>query len=769
MHTLMKATAMAAAMVVGTMNTVYAEELTIDRIYDAPALSGKTPQQLKVSPDGARVTFLRGKETDQYQLDLWEYDIASKATRMLVDSKVLMPGEEQLSDEEKARRERARTASLKGIINYGFSPDGKLLLFPLNGEVFLYNLEADETEQDARVRKLTSKELGFATDARVSPKGKYVSFVRNQNLWAIELATDRSIQLTRDGGGLVSNGVAEFVAQEEMGRFEGYWWAPDDSMIAFARVDETPIPVQRRFEINAEDTTIVEQRYPAAGGPNAEVRLGVIRIDQAAPAALDGADGSVALLPAIAKVQWIDLGTSSDIYLARADWFADSSALSFQVQSRNQRQLDLRAWSARDNSVRTLLSETSKTWVNLFDDLHFLESGGDFIWASERDGYKRLYLHAADGALKHALTPEQWVVDDLLAVDQENDRIFFASGGPDPTQKQIYTTALSTAVKEVAKLSHEAGWHNASFPKRANVFVATHSDPATPPRVRLFDASGVELAVLEANELAEGHPYWPYANEHVTPEFGEITGAEDQKLLYRVYKPTGFDPARKYPVIVHIYGGPHGQYVTQSWGDAFHQVLVRRGFVVFQLDNRGMDRRGKAFEEALFRRMGSVEVVDQREGVKWLRAQPWVDGGKIGMFGWSYGGYMAMHLLGQASDDFAAVVAGAPVSDWSLYDTHYTERYMDQPADNVAGYRDSTVFAHLDGMQSDLLLIHGMADDNVLFTNSTKLMSALQQRGKAFELMTYPGGKHGISAPWMKKHAYNLIVDFFERKLQHGD
>ena len=764
MRSVFTAAAMACAMV-WPMTNLHAEELTIERIYDAPALSGKTPQSLKVSPDGKRVTFLRGKDSDQFQLDLWEYDIAAKETRMLVDSKVLLPEDEQLSDAEKAKRERARTASLKGIIEYGFSPDGAKLLFPLNGELFLYDLGADETQQAGRVRKLTHKELGFATDARVSPKGGFVSFVRNQNLWLIELATDRSIQLTRDGGGLVSNGVAEFIAQEEMGRFDGYWWAPDDSMIAFARVDETPVPVQRRFEINAEDTSVVEQRYPAAGQPNAAVRLGVIRIADAAPAEVANTGAGSALLPAEVKIRWVDLGEDRDIYLARAEWFADSSALSFQVQTRNQRRLDLRAWSARNQSISTLLSESSQTWVNLHDDLQFLDSG-DFVWASERDGFKRLYLHGRDGALKHALTPEAWVVDNLLAIDERNDRLFFASGGPDPTQKHVYMTPLSLPVKEVAQITHEAGMHNASFPKQANVFVASHSDPATPPRVRLFDASGAELAVLEANELKEGHPYWPYAAEHSVPEFGEITGAEGQKLRYRVFKPADFDAAHKYPVVVHIYGGPHGQMVTQSWTDPFLQVLTRKGFVVFQLDNRGMYRRGKAFEEALFRHMGSVEVVDQREGVKWLRAQPWVAGDKIGFYGWSYGGYMALQVLGQASDDFAAVVAGAPVTDWALYDTHYTERYMDHPKDNAEGYAQSSVFAHLDGMRSDLLLIHGMADDNVLFTNSTRLMSALQQRGKAFELMTYPGGKHGIAAPWMKKHANNAIVDFFERKLK---
>lgn len=378
MRNVFTAAAMAIAMV-WPMTNLHAEELTMDRLVEAPALAGKTPQNLKVSPDGKRVTFLRGKDTDQFQLDLWEYDIASKQTRMLVDSKVLLPEDEQLSAEEKARRERARTASLKGIVDYGFSPDGARLLFPLNGELFLYDLGADETQQANRVRKLTNKALGFATEAKVSPKGNYVSFVRNQNLWAIELKTDRSIQLTTDGGGLVSNGSAEFIAQEEMGRFDGYWWAPDDSMIAFARVDESPVPVQRRFEINAEDTTVVEQRYPAAGQANATVQLGVIRMSDAAPAALMDRQAGAALLPAVANTRWIDLGDDTDVYLARAEWLADSSALSYQVQSRNQRTLDLRAWSAEDGTITTLLSESSDTWVNLHDDLQFLDSG-DFLW-----------------------------------------------------------------------------------------------------------------------------------------------------------------------------------------------------------------------------------------------------------------------------------------------------------------------------------------------------------------------------------------------------
>ena len=738
-----------------------AEELSIERVYEAPALAGKTPLGLKPSPDGSRVAFLRGKPTDPFQLDLWEYRIEDQQTALLVDSTALLPGLESLSDEEKARRERSRTASFKGILEYDFAPDGSKLLFPLNGELFLFDL----TGKSPRPEALTRRELGFVTDARVSPKGRYISFVREHNLWVLVLATRQTLQLTHDGGGTIENGLAEFIAQEEMGRSEGYWWAADDSAIAFTRVDQQAVPIQRRFEINADGTEVIEQHYPAAGQANVGIKLGVVELASALPATTSAASGNAQLLPATAPTSWVDLGTDPDIYLARVAWTADALGLSYQVQSRDQRRLELRLWSRADGKQRTLLSETSTSWINLHNDLRFLKDASGFIWQSEREGTRRLYLYGMDGQLKHPLTPPHWVVDRLLAVDLAADRLSFASGGIDPLQRQIFSVPISTQGLEVTQLSHGEGMHDAVFADNGQIYVDTFSDPATPPQVRLHAADGSELAVLEANRLDETHPYWPYHGEHALPEFGSIKGAAGQTLYYRLTKPADFDPGKRYPVLLYVYGGPHVQKVQKAWDDPLVQVMARRGYLVFSLDNRGSDRRGKAFEEALHRRLGGVEVTDQLEGVDWLRTQPFVDAKRIGVFGWSYGGYMSLMLLAQASDRIACGVAGAPVTDWSLYDTHYTERYLDQPAANAEGYAQSSVFAHLDGLKSPLRLIHGMADDNVLFTHSTRLISALQQRAIDFELMTYPGGKHGLSSPWMKKHAYRGIVEFFDRHL----
>jgi dipeptidyl-peptidase 4 len=720
-----------------------AQDLTIARLFASPKLGGPAPRLLRVSPDAERVTFLRGKAEKQEQLDLWEYHVATRRTRLLVDSQLLAPDGEKLSDAEKARRERQRISSLHGIVEYQFSPDGKKLLFPLNGELYLYDLARTGR---AAVSQLTHGG-GFATDPKVSPKGRYVSFVRGRNLWVIELASGNETQLTHDTIDTIANGVAEFVADEEMDRHTGYWWAPDDSAIAFTRIDETKVPIQKRSEIYADRTETVEQRYPAAGQTNVTIELGVI--------ALVGER----------KPQWIDLGANVDIYLARVDWLPDSRRLAFQRQSRDQRTLDLILVDTITHGQRTLLTETSKTWVNLNDDLRFLKRQPAFLWASERSGFKQIYLYALDGSLIRPITHTAWAQDEILAIDEKRARVYTAAAGPDPLERHVFAYSLAEK-REPQQLAAAAGYHVAEFSENARVFVDVHSDPSTPPNVMLYDADGKRLAILEANELKDGHPYWPYAKDHHPAQFGRLVGSDGQTLYYQWIKPKDFDPTRRYPVIVTVYGGPHAQVVTRAWGNLWHQYLAQRGFVVFSIDNRGSARRGKAFEEPLFRQMGAVEVVDQLEGVKWLKSQPWVDAARIGVFGWSYGGYMTTMLLSKASDQYACGVAVAPVTDWKLYDTHYTEHYLDSPLTNAHGYERSSVFAWLDGLRSPLLLIHGMADDNVLFSNSTQLMSELQKRGTRFELMTYPGAKHGIAGEANQTHVYTQITEFFERKLR---
>lgn len=716
-----------------------AERLTLDRIHADPALAGPGVRSLRVSPDGERVTFLRGRADNQFQLDLWEFNMKDKTTHRLVDSKQLVPNE-NLSLEEKARRERARTASLSGILSYSWSPDGKQLLVPIAGDLYLVDVNRPEA-----ARKVASGNVG---DPKISPKGRYVSYVRDQNLFVIDLATGQERQLTTDGKGTVHNGEAEFVAQEEMDQHTGYYWAPDDSAIAYRRYDEAQVPVARRFEIFADRTEVIDQRYPAAGAKNVEIDLMIVN-------------------PATGAQKKVDLGPEKDIYLVRADWSADAKTLVYQRQSRDQKRLDLVAVDAASLAQRPLLTETSKTWVSIHDDLRFLGRQKAFIWASERSGRKHLYLYDLSGKLLHPISSGEWGVDNILAVDEQAGKVYIASNKDAVIDKQTYVLNLdgSNANKPV-RLTKQDGWHEDVFARNGKVFVDTFSDPNTPPQVSIRRADGSMVEWLEHNELNAQHPYANYAKDHLPTEYGSIKAHDGQTLYYSMIKPANFDATKRYPVFLFTYGGPHSQRVTRQWGNLFNQYMAQQGFVVFVLDNRGSSRRERAFTDVIYGNLGAHEVEDQLTGIDWLAQQSFVDPKRVGVFGWSYGGFMTLRLLEAGSDKIAMGVSVAPVTDWALYDTHYTEQFVGAtPQSDPAAYERSGVFAHLDGLKSPLLLVHGMADDNVLFTNSTRLIDALVNRNVRFELMTYPGAKHGISSRAGQRHVYGLIEAFFKKHL----
>jgi dipeptidyl-peptidase-4 len=716
-----------------------AERLTLDRIHADPALAGPGVRSLRVSPDGERVSFLRGRTDNQFQLDLWEFNMKDKTTHRLVDSRQLVPNE-NLSLEEKARRERARTASLSGILTYSWSPDGKQLLVPIAGDLYL----VDAAKPDA-ARKVAS---GNVLDPKISPKGRYVSFVRDQNLVVIDLSTGHERQLTTDGKGAIHNGEAEFVAQEEMGQRTGYYWAPDDSAIAYKRFDESPVPVARRFEIFADRTEVVEQRYPAAGDTNVLVDLMIVS-------------------PATGAQKKVDIGTEKDIYLVRADWSADSKTLLYQRQTRDQKRLDLVGVDAATLAQRTLLTETSKTWVSIHDDLRFLKKQNAFIWASERSGRNHLYLYDMTGKLLHPISNGEWGIDNVLAVDEQAGKVYVASNKDAVTDKQAYALNLDgRGADKPVRITKGDGWHDDTFAANGKIFVDSFSDPATPPQVSIRRADGSMVDWIEHNELNANHPYAKFKADHLPTEFGTIKAHDGQTLYYSIIKPANFNPAKRYPVFLFTYGGPHSQRVTRAWGNYFDQYMAQQGFVVFRLDNRGSSRRERVFTDVIYGNLGKNEVEDQLTGVDWLAQQSFVDPKRIGVFGWSYGGFMTLRLLEAGSDKIAMGVAVAPVTDWALYDTHYTEQFVGgTPKSSPEAYKQSGVFAHLDGLKSPLLLVHGMADDNVLFTNSTRLIDSLVNRNIQFELMTYPGAKHGISSRAGQRHVYGMIEAFFKKNL----
>ena len=714
----------------------FARDLTLDRVFQSPSLNGPSPRLPKLSPDGRLATLLKNRGEDRERYDLWAVDTTTGEARMLVDSLKIGSGAE-ISEEEKMRRERARIAGTKGITAYAWAPDGRSILVPLDGDLYLAGL-------DGRVRRLTeTRETEL--DAQVSETGRYFSFVRNQNLFVADLATAKERQLTADGAGPLSWGSAEFVAQEEMDRDTGHWWSPDDRYLAVARVDESKVPVVTRAAIGAEGTRLFEQRYPLAGSANALVELYIM-----AP------DGS-------GRVK-ADLGEDPDVYLARVDWQADGKALLVQRQSRDQKRLDMLRIDPVTGRSMLLFTETSKSWINLHKNLKPLEDGS-LIWSSERSGYSHLYRWKAGRWTQ--LTRGEWEVRSVAGVDEEAGRVYFTGTYDHPDELHLYWVSLKRPGKPVRVT--EAGWNNSvemdEGSKRALVF---RSNPSHPAQVYLADGAGRRLAWIEENRLDGSHPYAPFLDSHVAPVFGTLKAADGTAIPYKMLSPQRV-PGRKYPVFVQVYAGPSGGQVIRSWTNPLHQYLLDKGWIVFSVDGRGTPRRGRQFADALHLGLGSVEVEDQLAGLEWLKRQDFVDPARVAVNGWSYGGYMVLKLLEAAPGAYAAGVSGAPVTRWELYDTHYTERYLGNPAKDPKPYEKASAIPDAAKIADPLLIVHGMADDNVVFENSTALIARLQEEKRPFEMMVYPGATHAVTGEGRQIHLWTTIEDFLNRRVKRAD
>jgi dipeptidyl-peptidase-4 len=717
------------------------QALTPERVFASPDLSGPRARGVKFSPDGATVTYLKDRTDDLTITDLWAADVGGGAPRMLLDGRKLAPDGRELSEAEKARRERAGVKT-RGVIGYDWDEQGRFILAPVEGDLWLYEVKT------AQARQLT-RSAGDEIDARVSPKGRFVSYVRDDNLYVTPTEGGPERALTTGGTELQSWGTAEFIAQEEMDRSTGYWWSPDDTRVAVAFVDQSGVDIVERPEVGATGAKVVAQRYPRVGRPNARVDLFI----------QDVASGR--------RVK-VDLGSNADIYLARVDWSKDGRTVYVQRQTRDQRRLDLLAVDPGTGASRVILAETSPHWVDLTDDFRALKGGG-FLWSSERSGFRHLYLYGPDGRLTRQLTRGDWAVDKIEAVDEATGTLVFAANRDAPNERRLYKVSFR-APGEPAALTPAGGWWTASVGK-SGAFVGTYADPVTPPRTGLYAADGKFVRWIEENRLDASHPFALYAGRFAPTQYGTIPASDGQPLVWAMRTPPGFDPKRKYPVIVQVYGGPGSARTQKGWTEPEDLLYLEAGYIVFRLDNRGTPNRSVAFKTAIDRKLGQVEVEDQLAGARYLQSLPYVDTQRIGVTGWSYGGYMTLLLLTAPDSPFKAGVSGAPVTDWTLYDTHYTERYMGTPTDNAGGYEASQVLPRLPRLKpNSLLLIHGMADDNVTFDHTTRVLYALQAEGRPFETMVYPGLRHrGGWTPTNRLHRARMTLDFFDRKLKARD
>lgn len=711
------------------------QTLTLARVFGSPDLNGTAPRNLQISPDGRYVTVLRNRADEKERFDLWAMDATTGEWRMLVDSKKVGSGAE-LSEAEKMQRERARIAGSRGIVAYDFAPHGQSILVPLDGDLFLATL-------DGQVRRLTETQAG-ELNPLVSPKGRFVSFVRDQNLFVQPLAGGAAQAVTTEGAGTVHFGEAEFVAQEEMHRNTGYWWSPDERYIAVERFDEAPVKVFSRAAIGATGTKVYDQRYPAAGTPNALVDLYVMK-----------PDGS-------GRVK-VDLGSDPDIYLARVDWLPDGSAMLVQRQTRDQKRLDMLRVDPATGKSTVLFTETAgeRSWINLSDAYRVMKDGS-LIWRSERDGFGHLYRWKAGKWTQ--LTKGPWVVQSLVGFDEAKGRLFFTGNKDDVLEQHLYALDLKRP-GNVTRLTEKGWWNGATMDGAASRFLITRSSPSQPAQVYLADVKGKRIAWINENAIQPDHPYYPFAASHRETKFGTIKAADGSTLHWEMITPP-LEPGKKYPVFFQHYGGPGtGQQVTRGWQGALPQYLVDQGWIFFQIDNRGSYNRGTAFENQLYHAMGTVEVEDQLAGANYLKTLPFVDPAKIATYGWSYGGYLSLKMLEKTPGVYAAAVAGAPVTDWALYDTHYTERYLGDPRTDPQSYASSGVVTEASKIRDPLLLIHGMADDNVFLDNSTLFAAEMQRTATPFEMMFYPGNTHRVGGPGVSEHLWKTILSFLDRNV----
>jgi len=583
--------------------------------------------------------------------------------------------------------------------------------------------------------------------ASLSPDNDKVAYVKDNNLYFVELASNNITQVTLDGKwNQIINGSADWVYEEEFSMAKAFDWSPDGKKLAFIRFDETDVPefnMQTWGELYPQDYKF---KYPKAGEKNAEVSIHVYDLTSE-------------------KTIHIDSGEEKDIYLPRIYWTSNSNNLAYLRLNRLQNQLDLFSANTTTGESKLILQEKSDTYVDLNynDNLYFLKDNKGFIRTSEEDGFKHIYHHEESGKLIRQVTSGKWEVSSMVGVDEKGKKIYFISSEASPLERNLYVINMDGKGKKI--LTSEKGTHSVNMSKDFKYYIGYHSDANSPSKITLNQASGKQLLVLEDNqELKDKLKNFAISEK----EFFDFKTVEGTSLNAYMIKPADFDPAKKYPVLMYVYGGPGSQNVTNSWGgtrDFWHHHLAAEGYIVVCVDNRGTGARGRDFKHSTYANLGKIEVEDQIAGAKHLGTLPYVDKGRIGIWGWSYGGYMSSLALMIGNDVFKSAIAVAPVTTWRYYDTIYTERYLQTPQLNAAGYDDNSPITHVNKLKGNLLLIHGTGDDNVHFQNAVDLADALIKADKQFDSFYYPNRNHGISGGNTSWHLYNMMTNFIKNKL----
>ena len=628
---------------------------------------------------------------------------------------------------------------LAGRGNYDLNPAETAALINWANDLFYYEFGSDRA---IRLTSTPEPEVGEG----FSPDGRMVSFVRENNLYVEDLSMQRRERaLTLDGSAKILNGRLDWVYQEELygrGNFGAYWWSPDSTTIAFLRFDETPVP-----EFTVVDHIPLYQNvevtpYPKAGAPNPIVKLGVVN-----------ASGG--------EIRWVDTFKyqPADFLISRVTWTPDSKNVVFQAQDREQTFLDVNFADARDGKSKTILHESSKAWVGINEQPLWLKDGS-FLWASERDGWEHLYHYSVDGKLLKQVTVGKWEVRTIEGVDEQNGFIYFTGTKDSHIAPSGYRIKLDGS--GLTRLTTSDGTHRMDVSPTFNYFINVWSDLNTPSQIRLYDASGKLVRVIAENKVDALKQY-----KLGTADLLQVKTRDGFVMEAMMIKPPDFDPSKKYPVMSFTYGGPHAPQVRNAWGSTtymWHQLLAQKGYIIWVCDNRTASGKGLESTWPVYKNFGELELRDIEDGLAWLKTQPYVDGSRIGIWGWSYGGFMTSFALTH-SQSFKIGIAGGSVTDWRDYDSIYTERYMGTPQNNPEGYKKSSPVHAAKNLHGKLLLIHGAIDDNVHMQNTMQFVYELQKAGKQFELMLYPKQRHGVTDPALLKHMRQMMTYFILKNL----
>ena len=610
---------------------------------------------------------------------------------------------------------------------------GSEVLYSTGGDVFVVQIDTGKWTQ-------LTETPAAERDPKLSPDGKMVAFRRDWDLYTLDIASKRETRLTTGGSDTLRNGGLDWVYPEELDLGTAYWWSPDSKSIAYMRFDISREPSYPHEDLRGPRPIYEPQRYPQAGENNPEVRVGVV-----------GAGGG--------NTRWMDAGNTRDALIARVGWAPDSRSVYMVRTNRIQNKLELLLAAAGSGKASRILEEADKFWVNIQEDPVFVHSGQQFLWLSERDGFRHIYLYSVDGAQAKQLTQGPWEVTGITGVDEKAGRIYYSASETSAVERQFYSVGITGEGKR--QLSSGAGTHTIAMGPGGHFYLDTYSSLSSPPRTTVHAGDGHELRVYREQNKRLADDYEILPTELVSFR------TPDGTLLYaRLIRPANFEAGKKYPAVVLVYGGPDSQGVRNAWmGADLDQVLANEGFVIWQVDNRGSSGRGHAFETPVFRKLGSIELADQVAGVNYLISLGFVDRARIGIRGWSYGGFMTLNALLNAPSVFQAGIAGAPVTDWHNYDSIYTERYMGLPQDNPDGYKNTALPMQAKNLKGKLMIAHNVEDDNVLFQNTIQMAGALERAGQPFQMQLYTQKTHAVTG--LEARQLNAtVVDFFERTLK---